>query len=228
MYAGFVREGVASDNGFVRLNAEADDLREHLAGRIDFPRVDSGFKSEPITAHVQRHHYLFQRCVAGALADAVDGALDLPCTGVDRGETVRNCETEIVMTVDANGNVLSIAHHTLADRAHQSREFIGESVTHSIRHIENRRAFFHCGVEYFAQILHVAARRVLSRKLNFFSQVASQTHRAPGHFDNFGAGFFQFVFEVDIRSRADGVDAWAGCFTQSLGRSANVRFHSSA
>src|SRR5260370_32722681 len=126
MYAGFVREGVTPDDGFVRLNAEADDPREQLAGRINLASVDSGLKSESIAAHVQCHHDLFQRCVARALADAVNSALDLTCTCVDGGETVRHREAEIVMTVDANRDVFSIANDTLADRAHKSREFIGE------------------------------------------------------------------------------------------------------
>ena len=198
MYAGFVRKGVAPHNGFVRLNAEADDLREQLAGRINLASVDSRLKSEPIAAHVHSHHHLFERCIPGALADTVDGAFDLAGAGINRGETVRYREPEIVMTVDANRDVFSIASDTLADGAYKSREFIGESIAYSVRHVENCRAFCHRRVEHFAQIINVAARRVLSGKLDFFGKVASHTHSLPDHLDHFGSGPFQFVFEVDI------------------------------
>ena len=102
------------------------------------------------------------------------------------------------MTVDANRDVFSIPNDPLADRAHKSREFIGESITHSVRHVENRRAFRNGRVEHFAQIVNVAARRVFGRKLDFFGQVPGHPHRSPGHLDYFGARLLQFVFEVDI------------------------------
>ena len=37
----------------------------------------AGLVGQPIAARLQRHHDLFQRTVAGALTDAVDGAFDL-------------------------------------------------------------------------------------------------------------------------------------------------------
>ena len=41
-------------------------------------RVDAGLVGQHVAARPDRHHDLFERRVAGALADAVDGALDLP------------------------------------------------------------------------------------------------------------------------------------------------------
>src|SRR5438105_4733993 len=101
MNAGLVREGVATDYGLVRLHAEADDLREQLARRVNLFGADAAGVRQTIRADVQRHHDLFESGVSGALADAVDGALDLARARVERRETVGDGESEVVVTVDA-------------------------------------------------------------------------------------------------------------------------------
>ena len=78
MNARFVRERVAPDDGLVRLHRFVGDLREQLA-RLEQPLgPDARVVGQAILPHAQRHHDLFERRVAGALADAVDRALDLP------------------------------------------------------------------------------------------------------------------------------------------------------
>src|SRR6266852_8887802 len=64
MDAGLVGEGVASDDGFVRLWAEADDRAQHLARRIEMLGVDSSSEGITIVASLDRHHYFFERAVA--------------------------------------------------------------------------------------------------------------------------------------------------------------------
>src|ERR1051326_467061 len=212
MYAGFVGKGVASDNRLVGLHPEADYLRKQLARRIKLARIDCGFERQLIAAHIQRHHHLFQRGVTRPLADTVDRAFDLTGAGINRRETVRDGKTEIVVAMHADRNVFSIAYDAGANRPDQFREFSGESVTYGVRHVENSRAFSNCRGEDFAQIFWIAAGRVLGRKLNLFNQVAGQADRLPGHFNYFSAGLLQLVFEMDIRSRYEGVDAWADGF----------------
>src|SRR5258707_5880804 len=187
MYAGFVRKSIAADNRLVRLHAKADDLREHLTGRVNLARIDSSFEGQPIAAYVQRHDNFFQRGIAGAFANSIHRALDLSRTRFDRGETVRHCQSEIVMTMNADGDVVSITNDPLADRPHELREFIGERVSDGIRHIENRGAFGHRGGEYLAEIINLAPRRVFGRELNFAGEGPRQTDGSSGHFDDLGA-----------------------------------------
>ena len=72
--AGFVGERVASDDGLVGLHGLVGEPREQLA-RLEEPgRLDPGLERQPILPHAHRHHDLFERRVAGPLADAVDGA----------------------------------------------------------------------------------------------------------------------------------------------------------
>ena len=64
-----------------------------------FDGADAGGVRQPIAPHVQRHHDLFERRVAGTLADAVDRALDLARAGLDRGQRVGDRQPEIVVAV---------------------------------------------------------------------------------------------------------------------------------
>ena len=66
--------------------------RDHLG-------LDSGRERHAVFAHFQRHHDFFERGVAGALPDAVDGALDLTRAGEHAGQRIRDRETEIVVTM---------------------------------------------------------------------------------------------------------------------------------
>src|SRR5205807_905854 len=77
MDARLVRESIAADDRFVRLDPLARELREQLAARVDaFGRNRRGIR-KAILPHAKRHHDLLERRVAGALANAVDRALDL-------------------------------------------------------------------------------------------------------------------------------------------------------
>src|SRR5262249_49478691 len=86
MNTGFMCERIASDNGLIRLNAEADNRREKLACRIELRRLDIIRVGHFVAAYGTCHHYFFQRCVSGPLADTVYCAFDLPGAGVECGQ----------------------------------------------------------------------------------------------------------------------------------------------
>src|ERR1043165_8436888 len=102
MNTSLMSERIAADDRLVRLHVKADDARKHLTRRIELSCVDARLKWQTICSHTQRHHDLFERRVACALADAVDRTLNLSCAGFDRGETVCNRQTEIVVTVNTD------------------------------------------------------------------------------------------------------------------------------
>ena len=94
------------------------------------PRVEI---EERIT-RLQRHHDFFERAVAGALAYAVDGALDLAGAGDYRGQTVGHGHAQIVVAVDRQTH-LADAAHVLAQIAEQLGKLIGYGVTDRVRNI---------------------------------------------------------------------------------------------
>ncbi len=104
--AGCVREGVGSDDGLVGRGAEADALARASGwwGRAGSSRC-CGVR-EAVAAHGEDGGDLFEGGVAGALADAVDGALDLAGAGFDGGEGVGDGEAEVVVAVRGEDDVL--------------------------------------------------------------------------------------------------------------------------
>src|ERR1700678_800692 len=84
--AGLVCEGVGSNNSFVWRAAEADELAEKLACRVELVHLNVVGVGELVAAYHQRSGDLFERSIAGTFADAVDGALYLPCASLNAGE----------------------------------------------------------------------------------------------------------------------------------------------
>src|SRR5579862_3437103 len=72
-----VREGVGSDDGLVRLDKDSRHGGNHAAGFVDFLRADVVLDAVVVEACGDCHYDLFQRGIAGALANAIDGTLNL-------------------------------------------------------------------------------------------------------------------------------------------------------
>ena len=99
-------ERVASGDGLVRLHRNAGDFAQQLAGGKQMLTGNAGLVRITIAAHVHRHHNLFESGVAGALADAVNGALHLTGAGVRRPPEVGDRHSEIIVAVSRNSDVL--------------------------------------------------------------------------------------------------------------------------
>src|SRR2546425_5330431 len=77
LFRSFVGEGVLADDGLIALHLDTGDARDQAAGGAEALRVDAGLEGEIIAARFDGHDDLFKGTVAGAFAQAVDGALDL-------------------------------------------------------------------------------------------------------------------------------------------------------
>ena len=97
--AGLVRKGVGADDGLVGRAAEADALGKQLAGGVEAIHADVVGVGEFVAADHEGGGDLFESGVAGAFADAVDGALDLTRAGLDTGDGVGDGHAEIVVAV---------------------------------------------------------------------------------------------------------------------------------
>ena len=71
--------------------------------------LDAGGQAEVVVAGLERHDDLFERGVAGALADAVDRALDLPGAGLDAGQAVGDGQAQVVVAVRADDRLVDVA-----------------------------------------------------------------------------------------------------------------------
>src|SRR5579875_562025 len=159
---GFVREGVGADNGLIGRNTNAGDLGKQAAGRIEFFEMDVRLDLVVILADVKGDDQFFERGVAGALADAVDGALDLP------------------------------------------------------------RARFDGGADDLTKIVDIGAAGILRRKFHFFAMRFAEAD----HFDDAVKGFLargaQFVFQMQIRSGKEKMQAGLGGGFESFQRGIDI------
>ncbi len=58
--AGFMGEGIASDDGLVGLHVEAEGAGEHLAGGVDLGAVDAAEIGIDVGADMDAHDHLFE------------------------------------------------------------------------------------------------------------------------------------------------------------------------
>jgi hypothetical protein len=78
VYASTVRKRVAPNYRFIRLDRDARDLAQHLAGGENLLADHASFVIESILTNAHRHHNFFQRRIPGSLANAIDCAFNLP------------------------------------------------------------------------------------------------------------------------------------------------------
>ena len=111
--------------------------RQQLAGGVNVLGDDLGLKRQPVAARLERHHDLFERRVARAFADAVDGALDLPRAGLHRGDGIRHRESQIVVAMHADDRAVAQRPHHAAD---QCAVFFRHRIADRVRQIHRPRA----------------------------------------------------------------------------------------
>src|SRR5882762_557502 len=99
MNAGSMGKSIEPNNGFIRLDGNAGNFTQHLAGGIKLLGNYSGFVGILVGAYFQRHNYFFQGSVPGTFANSIDGALDLPRTSFHCGQRVSYRHSKIVMTM---------------------------------------------------------------------------------------------------------------------------------
>ena len=162
--AGLVREGVAPDDGLVVLDRVAGQAGheprrpgELLGAHAD---VDAG---EEVAARADRHDDLLERGVAGALAEAVDRALDLACTGDHAGERVGDRHAEVVVAVRRHDVVARDRRHDVCD---QLRVLVRNAEADGVGDVERCRAVVDGELQDVAHEVDVGPAGVLGRELD--------------------------------------------------------------
>ncbi len=116
-------------------------------------------------ANAHGHDNFFERGVAGALADAVDGALDLAGSGGDGRHGVGYRHAEIVMAVGGDSDVLD-SLDAAADGCDQFAELGGHGIANGVGNIERGGAGFDDRIEYLAEKFGVGTRGIFGGKFH--------------------------------------------------------------
>ena len=124
---------------FVRLNGYPGKRRYQPARFIYLFCVYAVIKIEIIGSGLQSHDYLFKRRVARPFADAVYGALDLPCAVLDGRKRVRHRKAKVVMAVHAHNSLINVSDARTQFLYHFA-EFVGHGIADCVRNVDGRRA----------------------------------------------------------------------------------------
>ena len=204
--SGAVREGVLSDNRLVLRYGHVADLAYELAGAINLPGVDAGLGVEEVAPRLHDHHNLLEGAVSCALAEAVHGALDLPCAVLDGDDGVRGCHAEVIVAVDREDALVDIGN-SLDDAPDLGAELVREVVADGVRDVDGGRA---CGdglLDDDAEVVNRGASCILAGELDVVGVVLRELYRMDCHLADLVEGLVELGLEVDVRCRDEGVDA---------------------
>ena len=119
----------------------------------------------------KQHHDLFQRGVAGALADAVDRAFDATRARAEGGERVGGGQPEVVVAVDREEDLVSASG--VGDQpVHEFPELSGQAVAGRVRDVDDGRPSRDHRLDGLQEVLRVCAAGVLRRVLHPLAQRA--------------------------------------------------------
>ena len=181
----------------------ADD---QLGGPRQHCGVDAGPERQHVVAHLHRHHDFFQRGVAGALADAVDGAFDLARAGAHAGERIRHRHAEIVVAMHREARLVGI-RHALAHHLEQREIFLRRRVADGVGNVDRGGAGLDRRLDAAAQEIELGAGAVLARPLDIVGVVARPRHLRDHHLVDLVRLLLQLVLHVHRRGRDEGVNA---------------------
>ena len=102
------------------------------------------------------HDHLLECGVAGTFAKSVDRAFDLPRTGLNSGERVRNCKAEVIVAMrrDRDGEA---SDDVCPDAADQCEVFVRRGVAHGVGDIDRRGAGIDRRSQHVVEEGHIAA-----------------------------------------------------------------------
>ena len=203
-----VGERIAADDRLVVLHRERGRRRHQLGGAVEHLGVDADLIGQHVAPRLDGHHHLFERGVAGPLADAVDGAFHLPAAGADARQRVGHRHAEVVVAVHGEDRLLR-ARHLLHHVAEHLEVFLRRGVAHGIRQVDGGGAGLQRRLHAAAQIVELGARGVLGRPLHVLDPVAGSGDLEVHELQHLLGRLLQLVLPVHRRGGDEGVDARA-------------------
>ncbi len=206
MDAGAVGEGVGTDDRLVGLHRHVAELADQRAGAMNFVVTDVGVHPEQIGAGFEDHCHLFQRAVAGPLADTVDGALNLASSHLHCADGVGYREPEIVVAVDRDDGLVDVGH-PVEQGVDDAGEFGRHRVADGIRNIDGAGARLDGGLHHAAEVIDGGAARILAGELHIVGVAQRMLDGAGAHLKHILEALFQLALDMDGGGGDEGVDA---------------------
>jgi hypothetical protein len=106
----------------------------------DLCGIDAGGAGEHVLPGMHRHDDFLQRGIAGALAEAIDGAFDLACPSHHGGEAVGHGQAQVVMAMYRPDHLVGI-RDPFAQLVNPVRILLRNVVADGVRNVDGGRAF---------------------------------------------------------------------------------------
>ena len=183
MDAAFMRERIPADDRLVVLHRERRCDRYKFRGARQHRGVDLIPVRKLVVANVDRHHDFFQRGIAGAFADAVDGAFDLPRTACQTSQRVGNGHAEIVVAMHGEHGFVRV-RHARDEFAHEGGVFVRRGVANRVGNVHRGGAGLDDALDDPAEKFHLAAGAVFRGPFDVVDQIARPRHVGDRAFDD--------------------------------------------
>ncbi len=194
-----MRKGVGPHDGLVWLHLDAGHAAHEPAGGDDLCSVDAGVDALiEILASLECHDDLFERGVSGALTDAVDRYLDLPCPGLNCRDGVGGSHAEVVMAVNRDDYILN-ARRVLLDVANELLILVGHRVADRVGDVDRCGALFDGDSKDAAEIVPIAAGGILGREFDFIDITLRSADCRASHLHDFVRRLAELALDVDRR-----------------------------
>jgi len=207
--ARLVGEGVAAHDGLVVLHRVAGEAGHQAAGLGQLLGLHVGVEQgavgqgEVVRPGADGHDHLLQCGIAGPLADAVDGHLDLAGAGLHRGQRVGHREAEVVMAVGGDDVV---AGDDLADLREAGGVLLGNAVADGVGDVQRGGAGIDGDPQHVAHEVEVRPGRVLWRELHVLGVPAGVGDSGGGLGLHLVGRHLQLVLHVRLAGRDEHVD----------------------
>ena len=160
MYPGLVSECVSTNDRLVWLHRETCDTGNQTTGSKNVGGIEPAVTGEKILTGAHGHYDLLKGGVPGALAEPIDRTFNLPGPGLNRGQGIRNRDTQIVMTVHRKDYLIGVRNPV-----HQSCEHLAELLRHGVAdcvgNVYGTRTSIDHGLKY-------SAKKILIRSTSIF------------------------------------------------------------
>lgn len=178
--------GVGADHRLVSLNHHAGVSGDQPGDGQELGGIDAGFKTEVILANEEAHDDLFERGVASALANAIDGDFNLPCASEDAGQSVCGGHAKVVVAVAAEDSLVAV-RDVLDDALDKRSVFLGVGKSGGVGDVDRGRAGVDDGFDDSVDVLSIGSTGVFHEVLNVVGELA-------GNFDRVYAGFERLIW----------------------------------
>jgi hypothetical protein len=210
--ARFVGECVGTDDGLVALHRHADQALQQLRSADDARGIDRAVLLVESLAHLQHHRDFFQRAVAGALADAVDGAFDLARAAFDGGQRVGHGQAQVVVAVRAEDHIGRVRYVGDAgdDLLEHRADFLRRGEADGVGQVDGGGAGGDGHARDLDQVVQLGTGGILGRELDIVDVGAGQRDVLAYRFQDLLAAHAQLVLAVQWAGRQEYVQARIG------------------